>query len=65
MEIKALNRKMPFSLNRALSSKIIEKEIFEMNSVIEVLKDYIERPQYILTSIPSLIKAEIVFELAL
>ena len=56
---------MRLSLNRALSSKIIEKEIFEMNSVIEVLKDYIERPQYILTSIPSLIKAEIVFELAL
>ena len=36
-----------------------------MNSAIEVLKDCVERPQNILTSIPSLIKAEIVFELAL
>ena len=36
---------MRSSLNEAPRSEIIEKEIFEMNYVIEVLKDHAERPQ--------------------
>ena len=56
---------MGFSLNGAPKSEIMEKEKFEMYSVIEVLKDYIERPQVIFTSIRSWIKAEIVFKLTL
>ena len=53
MEIKALKRKMGFSLNGAPKSEIMEKEVFEMYSIIEMLKGYIERPQLIFTSIRS------------
>ena len=53
MEIKALKGKMRFSVNGAPKSEIMEKEVFEMYSIIEMLKGYIERPQLIFISIRS------------
>ena len=44
---------MGFPLNEAPKSEIIEKEVFEIDSVIEVLKGYMERPQGFFTSIRS------------